>query len=166
MSIRIREAVPADGAALAELLAGGTLDPGREDPTDPAPYREALAEIANSAGTWVLVAEDGDTGEVVGMCQLLVFRHVQERGGRCAEIESAHVRADRRGQGIGAMLAAACVERAHAAGCYRLQLTSNARRHDAHRFWEREGFTPSHVGFKRSLVGHDRPARDPARDDR
>ncbi|MFM7535795.1 MAG: GNAT family N-acetyltransferase [Acidimicrobiales bacterium] len=163
MTIRLREATPADAAALAALLAGGTLDPSREDPADPEPYRDALAEIAAAANAWVLVAEDDDTGEVVGMCQLFVFRHVQERGRRCAEIESAHVRSDRRGQGIGAMLAAACVERAQAAGCYRVQLTSNARRHDAHRFWERQGFTASHLGFKRSLDG---PAPGPAREDR
>ncbi len=149
--IRIRDAVPADAAAVASLLAGGTLDPGAEDPTDPTPYREALAEIASTSGTWVLVAEDTGTGEVVGMCQLVVFRHVQHRGARCAEIESAHVRADRRGAGIGALLAAACVTRARAAGCYRVQLTSNAVRGDAHRFWERQGFVATHRGFKLDL---------------
>ncbi len=33
-------------------------------------------------------------------------------------------------------------------GCSLVQLTSNATRGDAHRFYERLGFTPSHVGFK------------------
>ncbi|MEU8621212.1 hypothetical protein [Streptomyces sp. NPDC048623] len=32
-----------------------------------------------------------------------------------------------------------------------LQLTSDVSRTDAHRFYERLGFEPSHIGFKRSL---------------
>ena len=43
------------------------------------------------------------------------------------------------------------VARARALGCYRVQLTSNARREDAHRFYERLGFSPTHVGFKMLL---------------
>ena len=43
------------------------------------------------------------------------------------------------------------VRRAAEMGCYRVQLTSNLQRPDAHRFYETHGFTPSHVGFKRVL---------------
>ena len=38
--------------------------------------------------------------------------------------------------------------RARAAGCYRIQLTSNKVRSDAHRFYLRHGFVNSHEGFK------------------
>ena len=44
------------------------------------------------------------------------------------------------------------VARAAALGCYRIQLTSNTARPDAHRFYERLGFVPSHVGFKMRLT--------------
>lgn len=37
---------------------------------------------------------------------------------------------------------------ARASGTALVQLTSDARRDDAHRFYERLGFTGSHVGFK------------------
>ena len=87
-------------------------------------------------------------GEVVGVCQLIVFRHLQARGGLCAEVESVHVHPDHRGAGIGAALLHEAMERARALGCYRVQLTSNTARPDAHRFYERLGFVPSHVGFK------------------
>ncbi|MGH9114960.1 MAG: GNAT family N-acetyltransferase, partial [Acidimicrobiales bacterium] len=79
------------------------------------------------------------------------FRHLQERGGLCAEIESVHVEAGRRGQGIGAALVGAAVERAAGAGCYRVQLTSDKSRGGAHRFYDRLGFTASHEGFKKYL---------------
>lgn len=33
-----------------------------------------------------------------------------------------------------------------------IQLTSDAQRQDAHRFYQRLGFIPSHVGFKMRLA--------------
>jgi GNAT superfamily N-acetyltransferase len=121
---------------------------GKEDATDPAPYRAALAEIAQGPGA-VLVAELD--GQVVGVCQLIVFRHLQTRGGLCAEVESVHVHPDHRGRGIGGVLLRAAVQRARERGCYRVQLTSNNARPEAHRFYERLGFEPSHRGFKLML---------------
>lgn len=35
--------------------------------------------------------------------------------------------------------------------CQLVQLTSDVTREDAHRFYERLGFTASHVGFKLAL---------------
>ena len=148
----IRHAVERDVPALVGLLAAGAV-PGtaedREDTTDPAPYRAALTQI-EEAGNAILVAEE--QGVVVGMCQLLVFRHFQGRGGLCAELESVHVRADRRARGIGSALVLASVQAARARGCYRVQLTSNVVRDDAHRFYGRLGFEPTHVGFKMLLA--------------
>ncbi len=145
----IRPARPGDVARLVELLEGGALAPGREDAGDLWAYRRALAEIDAASPGAVLVAEVG--GAVVGMCQLIVFRHLQARGGRCAEIESMHVDAAHRSQGVGAALLAAAADRARALGCYRIQLTSNKARLAAHRFYEREGFVATHQGFKRLL---------------
>ena len=144
----LRPADEADLERIVELLQLGVVPGGpasTEDPGDLAPYRSALREIARMGGT-VLVAERA--GEVVGVCQLIVFRHLQSRGGRCAEIESVHVHPEHRGAGIGAALLREAVDRARAQGCYRVQLTSNAARPDAHRFYERFGLSPTHVGFK------------------
>jgi GNAT superfamily N-acetyltransferase len=147
----IRPADEADLPRLVALLNLGTVPggpPSREDPGDLGPYRAALGDMGRSGGS-VLVAELD--GEVVGTCQLIVFRHLQARGGLCAEIESVHVHPDHRSRGVGGVLVGAAVERARVLGCYRVQLTSNAARPDAHRFYERLGFEPSHVGFKMLL---------------
>ena len=39
-------------------------------------------------------------------------------------------------------------EEAQRAGCYKLSLTSNKHRKDAHRFYERLGFRATHEGFR------------------
>jgi GNAT superfamily N-acetyltransferase len=148
----VRAARADDLERVVQLLDFGSLVPGKEQPSRLAPYASALAEIANGPGG-VLVAELD--GEVVGVCQLIVFRHLQSQGARCAEIESVHVHPDHRGQGIGHVLMEAAIERARELGCSRVQLTSNLARPEAHRFYASLGFEPSHVGFK--LVLTERP---------
>jgi GNAT superfamily N-acetyltransferase len=144
-SVVVREGTEEDIPRIVELFSHGSLVEGKEDPTDLSPYRAALAEIARGPGG-VLVAEVG--GQVVGVCQLIVFRHLQSRGGLCAEVESVHVHPDHRGHGIGGVQIRAAVQQARDLGCYRVQLTSNKARPEAHRFYERLGFEPSHRGFK------------------
>jgi GNAT superfamily N-acetyltransferase len=146
-----RQAEESDLDCIVQLLVLGSVPggpPSREDPGDPGPYRDALRSIARNGGAVVVADLDG---EVVGVCQLIVFRHLQSRGGLCAEIESVHVHPDHRGGGVGAALVGDVIARARGLGCYRVQLTSNNARYDAHRFYERLGFVPSHVGFKLSL---------------
>lgn len=144
----IRVAVPSDARAIARLLVAGSLSPEVERPGEVERYAEALAELAEGRGA-VLVAELD--GEVVGVCQLITFRHIQHAGARCAELESFHVAEEHRSKGIGAAMLEELEQRASDLGCYRIQLTSNLRRPDAHRFYEAHGYTGSHRGFKKSL---------------
>ncbi len=148
-AVAIRDARTTDLPGVIEMLDHGALVDGKEDPGDPRPYEAALAEIDATPGWALLVAEAG--GLVVGTCQLIVFRHIQAVGGRCAEVESVHVRAEWRGRGIGGLLVEEAVARAVALGCYRVQLTSNKARTDAHRFYGRHDFVASHEGYKRLL---------------
>jgi GNAT superfamily N-acetyltransferase len=144
VGVSVRDARPVDAEVVARLLAGGSIR-ASEDVTDIGPYRSAIEEISAGPGTVLVAVADG---AVVGVCQLLVFRHIQQQGGRCAEIESMHVAEDLRGRGVGSVLLQAAVQRARDAGCYRIQLTSNKVRGDAHRFYTRHGFIASHEGFK------------------
>ena len=90
-------------------------------------------------------------GEVVGTVEVVSFWHLQHGRGRCCELESLHVHPDYRNRGIGEALVGAVIALAEELGCYRVQLTSNHQRPDAHRFYRRLGFTDSHLGFKRTL---------------
>lgn len=134
-------------SAVAAII-DGAKNPESERPLDLALYAQA-ARVAREQGHEILVVED--EGDVVGVCQLLILQHFHHAGGRCAELEAVFVRADRRGRGAGAALIGGAERLAREAGCYRLQLTSNKVRVDAHRFYLAHGFQASHEGFKKDL---------------
>ena len=43
------------------------------------------------------------------------------------------------------------MDRARELGCRLVQLTTDTRRTDAHRFYERLGFEATHIGMKRAI---------------
>ena len=63
-------------------------------------------------------------------------------------IESVRVRKDKRGQKIGEKIILWAIDRSKSKGVKMLQLTSDKKRPDAIRFYERHGFVASHEGFK------------------
>jgi len=80
--------------------------------------------------------------------QLTLIPGLARRGAMRLQIEAVRVRSDRRSGGIGGRMIRWAMNAAHAAGAALVQLTSDAARVDTHRFYERLGFTASHVGFK------------------
>jgi GNAT superfamily N-acetyltransferase len=148
VAVTIRPIDYEDITAASLIVQGGSLTPEYEDEHDVDAYWAAIEETRRRRGD-VLVA-DAD-GEVVGICQVMVFPHFQRTGSWCAELESVHVRSDIRSQGVGAKLLAAAEELARREGCYRMQLTSRNVREDAHRFYTANGFELTSQGFKKLL---------------
>jgi GNAT superfamily N-acetyltransferase len=146
MAVEIRPIVRGDVRAAVALLIGGSLTPEFERPEHPDEYWRSVEETRRQRGD-VLVADM--EGEVVGVCQVIVFQHFQHAGGWCAELESVHVRKDLRSQGIGAQLLAGAEEFARKRECYRVQLTSRNVRNDAHRFYLANGYDQTSQGFKK-----------------
>jgi ribosomal protein S18 acetylase RimI-like enzyme len=149
--IAIREARREDLPRVVALLADDPLGAGRELPCEPlAPaYATAFDAMAGQGGNVLLVATAGD--EVVGCLQLVVIPGLSRAGMLRAQIEGVRVATTHRGRRIGERLVAEAVERARAAGCGLVQLTSDASRADAHRFYERLGFVATHVGMKLTI---------------
>ena len=135
-----------DVTAAIELLMDGSLMPEFEDVTKVDHYWSAVEEMRRQRGD-VVVAEVN--GEVVGVCQVIIFQHFQHAGGWCCEIESVHVRSDSRSRGIGAQMLLAAEELARERGCYRIQLTSRNVREGAHRFYLANGYVQTRQGFKK-----------------
>lgn len=150
-TVVIREATENDLMSIVALFADDPLG-GHGDTTEPEAlpdYRAAFARISVSQNETLYVAELG--GEVVGTFQTMVTTTLTGRGSSAMIIEAVQTRADMRGRGIGAAMIQFAIERARQDGMRLVQLTSNAVRKDAHRFYERLGFTASHIGFKLKL---------------
>jgi GNAT superfamily N-acetyltransferase len=149
--LQIREARESDLAALIALFAADAVG-GHGDTSDPdafGDYRRAFDIIRASPDQTLYVAELG--GNVAGTFQIMITTSLTGRGSSSMIIEAVQTRADLRGQGIGAKMIAFCIEDAKRRGMRLVQLTSNAARKDAHRFYERLGFKQSHLGFKMAL---------------
>ncbi|GAA1776942.1 GNAT family N-acetyltransferase [Streptomonospora arabica] len=147
--VAIRRASAGDLAAVVALLADDVRGADRETPGDLAPYREAFARI--DADPWTLVAVAVRGGAAVGTLQLTYLPGLSHRGATRAQIEAVRVAAGERGRGLGGRMVSWAVEQARTRGCRMVQLTSDAARADAHRFYTRLGFAASHVGFKLAL---------------
>lgn len=125
----------------------------REDASLPLArsYLEAFAAIAASPNQRLIVAVAG--GQVVGTLQLLFIPAISRKGSWRGQIEGVRIARERRGQGLGEAMVRWAIEECRTRGCVSIQLTSDNSRTDAHRFWERLGFAPSHRGFKMVLAG-------------
>jgi GNAT superfamily N-acetyltransferase len=145
----LRRARADDVPALVGLLADDPLGRTRESPTDLAPYRRAFAEVDADPAHLLVVAEAEHM--VVGTLQLSVLTSLSRGGARRGQVEAVRVHRDHRGSGLGSALVRWAVEEAAGRGCALVQLTNDAQRADAHRFYERLGFRASHTGFKLEL---------------
>ncbi|MDJ0627038.1 MAG: GNAT family N-acetyltransferase [Rhodobacter sp.] len=148
MSVAFREARREDVPTVVALLKDDVLGAGRED-EEVQTYHSAF-EAMRAEGNNLLIVGEKD-GQIVATYQITFISGLSLRASRRANIESVRVAETLRGERIGAALIADAEARARAAGCALMQLTMNAVRHDARRFYEQQGFLPSHVGFKRVL---------------
>jgi GNAT superfamily N-acetyltransferase len=87
-------------------------------------------------------------GHVVATATLGIVPNLSYRGRSWAFIESIVVDYPARRKGYGEALVRYAIEEARRAGCYKVSLTSNKRRPEAHRFYEKLGFTATHEGFR------------------
>ncbi|MFJ8008887.1 GNAT family N-acetyltransferase [Streptomyces fagopyri] len=147
--LEIRPAAADDVPAIVAMLADDALGAQRESPDDLAPYLAALERLSGDPNQHLVVAVRA--GQVVGTLQLTIIPGLSRRGSTRALIEGVRVRADERGSGLGSRIIEWAVDESRRQECRLVELTSDASRTDAHRFYERLGFTASHVGFKLAL---------------
>ncbi|MFV0134881.1 GNAT family N-acetyltransferase [Streptomyces sp. HMX87] len=147
--LEIRLAAKDDVPAIVALLADDPLGAQRESPDELGPYLAAFERLSTDPNQHQVVAVR--EGRVVGTLQLTIIPGLSRRGATRSIIEAVRVHADERGSGLGTRLIEWAIDESRRLGCQLVQLTSDASRIDAHRFYERLGFTPSHVGFKLPL---------------
>lgn len=149
-NVLVRRATLDDLQAIIELLSDDPISAGRGDVAndeDRPAYAAALNRIIHDPGNELLVVNRDEA--VVGTLQLTVIPGMARRGSTRLLIEAVRVASTERSSGIGSALMRWVVERAALdLAAAMVQLTSDAAREDAHRFYRRLGFVDSHVGFK------------------
>ncbi|MET8901207.1 MULTISPECIES: GNAT family N-acetyltransferase [unclassified Streptomyces] len=147
--LEIRRTTAADIPAVVAMLADDPLGAQRESPDDLDPYLAALERLDADPNQHVVVAVRDS--RVVGTLQLTIVPGLSRRGATRSIIEGVRVHADERGSGLGTQLIEWAIDESRRQGCQLVQLTSDKTRTDAHRFYERLGFSSSHTGFKLQL---------------
>jgi GNAT superfamily N-acetyltransferase len=151
--MQIRIATRTDVPAILALLADDDVSRARgfgavPEEVDAAVWAAFEAIDADDRNE-LIVATDGD--EVIGTCQLTFIPGLSRGGAERMLIEAVRIDSSRRGQGLGGELIRWTVERAREHGCRIVQLTTDKRRTEAHRFYTALGFEASHEGMKLTL---------------
>ena len=142
----IRKARAADVPALIPLLIEDAIRVLDEAPPDDPIYADAFAKIDADPNQLLLVGELD--GALVATLQLTFLQYLMHRGRPIGLVEAVRVSRPLRNRKIGERLMEAAIDEAKRRGCARVQLTTNKKRFDAHRFYERLGFEASHQGMK------------------
>jgi ribosomal protein S18 acetylase RimI-like enzyme len=153
----VRRAVRADVPAIVELIAADQIGAGRDGAADLEPYERAFATIDADPAQLLVVVTGPTDGAVVATLQLTVIPGIARRGSLRGQIEAVRVHEDLRGRGLGRALMTWAIDEARRRGCTLIQLTSDKRREDALRFYDRLGFAASHEGLKLRVDRADRP---------
>jgi GNAT superfamily N-acetyltransferase len=149
--VGFREASREDVTVIVGMLADDPLGRTREAYEDPLPesYYRAFDAIDADPNQQLVVATSD--GRVVGVMQLTLIPYLTYRGGTRALVEGVRVHKDFRGRSLGRALVEEAVGRARDAGCHVIQLTTDKKRPEALRFYEKLGFVASHEGMKLHL---------------
>ncbi len=143
MNLRIREANTADLPQILNLYLHALEDKA-------VLTLDEAKQIFNKMGSYpnykVYVAEN--EVEMVGTFALLIMDNLGHIGTPSAVVEDVAVLPNHQGQGIGKQMMRFALAKATEAGCYKMALSSNLRRHDAHAFYESLGFVKHGYSFK------------------
>ena len=146
--ITVRPAAEADLAAVLALYAQPGMDDGRIMPLDEA--RRLLARFARYPDYTLYVAEQG--GEIVGTFALLVMDNLGHLGAPSAVVEDVAVAPAAQGRGVGRAMMDVARARSAEKGCYKLVLSSSAKRERAHAFYEQLGYERYGYCFRLDLA--------------
>ena len=147
--MKFRKAKKDDVPEIVKMIANDELGKKREDYQEPLPekYYQAFENIDSDINQELIVIEN-EENEVIETLQLTFIQYLTYQGGIRAQIEAVRIREDQRGKGIGEKLFKWAINRSKEKGAHLLQLTTDKKRPEALKFYEKLGFTASHAGMK------------------
>lgn len=146
-----RKARREDLPAIVALIADDGLGRRRENLSDQLPSTYVAAFEALERDDNQLPAVVDRDGDVMGYMQITFIPGLSRQGMWRGQLESVRIASSLRGRGIGKAFFEWAIDQCRVRGCGLVQLTTDKRRADAHRFYEDLGFIASHEGMKLSL---------------
>jgi GNAT superfamily N-acetyltransferase len=145
--IRVRPATVRDLPAVLQLYAQPDIDDGKVLTAEQAARLHARF---SSYPDYTLYVAELD-GLVVGSFALLVMDNLGHLGAPSAIVEDVVVAPALHGHGIGRAMMRFALDRCREKGCYKLMLSSNAKRERAHAFYQSLGFIRHGFSFRVDL---------------
>ena len=142
----VRLAKEADIPHILELYRQLSFTPGDYKAAPVEDCVKVFSDMLKVPGYSLLVAEED--GKVVGTTVLAILPGMAHGTSSFAVVEYMVVDEQQRGKGIGRILLEYCMTRAKEVGCYKIMLTSDNRRVEAHEFYRSLGFEASAHGFR------------------
>lgn len=135
--VSLRKAKQSDLPIILKLYGQPEIDDGKLLSLQEAEI--IFARIQSYPDYSLYVAEYA--GRVVGTFALLIMDNLGHLGAPSAIVEDVAVSPKMQGQGIGTKMLGHAIEKARQAGCYKLMLSANLKRKNAHLFYEKLGLT-------------------------
>lgn len=143
-NVIVREADKRDLPGVLALYAQPELDDGKVLPAIDA---ERIFDRFARYPDYTLYVAELD-GRIVGTFALLIMDNLGHLGAPSAIVEDVAVGPVQHGRGIGRAMMAFAMERAKEKHCYKIVLSSNAKRERAHAFYEQIGFERHGYSFR------------------
>lgn len=149
MSLEICLAGGEDWLVLNQLYA----DMDGELPLGSDRAEEVFTQITQTPNYYIYLARLNQ--QPVGTFSLIYLPTMMHRGyHKFAVLDAVTVISSMRGRGIGSQMVKAAIQLSAEAGCYKVTLSSNLKRHRAHQFYESLGFEQHGWSFKCLVSPH------------
>lgn len=146
MNIQIRQAIKEDLPQILNLYAN-VLDKGEVLSIEQA--ETLFSKMATYPNYKVYIAETESI--IIGTFALLIMDNLAHVGTPSAVVEDVVVADNHQGKGIGKTMMIFAMEKCKEAGCYKLVLSSNLKRTEAHAFYESLAFKKHGFSFRADL---------------
>lgn len=147
--LRVGLARRSDVRAIVTMLASDAIGVRRES-ADVADYDEAFDALDRDPAQFLAVVRD-ESDVIVATAQLTIIPGLSRTGATRLQVEGVRVAEEWRGRGLGTAFLVWVHEYGRTRGAVLSQLTTDTSRIEAHRFYARLGYEPTHIGFKRPL---------------
>jgi GNAT superfamily N-acetyltransferase len=144
MQVTIRVAEKPDLPGILAVYAQPELDAGELLPLEQA---EEIYSVFQQYPFYRLYVAVAGT-KIVGTFALLIMDNLAHLGKKSAIIEDVGVLPEFQGHGVGKIMMQFAMEEARKSRCYKLVLSSNAKRERAHQFYDSLGFDRHGYSFR------------------